>query len=62
MLDPSKTEQRRVVMAVEANKQIVRRFHTELWAGNLTVVDELLAPDFHSAMGTPQGINAERVS
>ncbi len=43
-------------MSVEENKQIVRRFHTELWAGNLAVVDELLSPDFSSAMGTPQGI------
>lgn len=43
-------------MAVEANKQIVRRFHTELWAGHLAVVNELLAPDFHGAVGTPQEI------
>jgi predicted ester cyclase len=43
-------------MSVEENKQLVQRFHTELWSGNLAVVDELLSSDFHSAMGTPQGI------
>jgi hypothetical protein len=43
-------------MAIEANKEIVRRFHTELWAGNLAVVDELLPPNLPSAMGTPEGI------
>jgi len=43
-------------MTVEANKHIVRRFHTELWAGHLAVVDELLAPDAHSRLGTPQEI------
>ena len=45
-------------MSVEENKQMVRRFHTELWAGNVAVVDELLAPNFSSAMGTPQAIKA----
>lgn len=45
-------------MSVEENKQLVRRFHTELWAGNVAVVDEVLAPGFHSAMGTPQTIKA----
>lgn len=45
-------------MSVEENKQLVRRFHTELWAGNVAVVDELLAPTFSSAMGAPQAIKA----
>lgn len=43
-------------MSIEENKQLVRRFHTELWAGNLAVVDELLLADFSSGMGTPQAI------
>lgn len=45
-------------MSVEQNKAIVRRFHTELWAGNVAVVDELLAPDFQGGMGKAEEIKA----
>ncbi len=45
-------------MSVEENKRIVRRFHTELWAGNAAVIDELLSAEFHSGMGRPQEIKA----
>ncbi len=45
-------------MSIEENKQIVRRYHTELWAGNMAVADQLLAPDSTSGMGTPEQIKA----
>ena len=45
-------------MSVEENKKIVRRFHSELWAGNVAVVDELLSAEFQSGMGRPQEIKA----
>lgn len=45
-------------MSIEENKKIVRRFHTELWAGNVAVVDELLSAEFQSGMGQPQAIKA----
>lgn len=45
-------------MSVEENKRIVQRFHTELWAGNVAVVDELLSAEFQSGMGQPQEIKA----
>lgn len=43
-------------MSVAENKRIVQRFHTELWAGNIAVVDELLSAEFQSGMGQPQAI------
>ena len=45
-------------MSTAANKAIVRRFHTGLWAGDLTVVDELLAADYTSPMGQAEEIKA----
>lgn len=45
-------------MSIEKNKEIVRRFHTELWAGNDAVVDELVDPNFNSGMGKPDEIKA----
>ena len=45
-------------MSIEANKEIVRRFHTELWSGNLAIVDELLSPHATSAMGDDDTIKA----
>lgn len=45
-------------MSVEENKRIVRRFHTELWAGNRAVVDELLSAEFQSGMGRPEAIKS----
>lgn len=45
-------------MSVEENKRIVQRFHTELWAGNADVIDELLSAEFQSGMGDPQEIKA----
>lgn len=38
-------------MSIAANKEMVRRFHTELWLGNLAIVDELLSLHAASAMG-----------
>ncbi len=45
-------------MSIEANKKIVQRFHTELWAGNLAVVDELLSLEIKSGMGSREEIKA----
>lgn len=45
-------------MSVEENKKIIQRFHTELWSGNLAVVDELLAPEYNSKIGHPEEIKA----
>jgi steroid delta-isomerase-like uncharacterized protein len=46
-------------MSTEDNKALVRRFHAEIWSqGNLTVVDELCAPNFiyHTPSGPIQGL------
>jgi predicted ester cyclase len=43
-------------MSVAENKKIVQRYHTELWAGNLVVVDELLSTEYHSSFGRPQEV------
>ncbi len=45
-------------MSIEENKKIVQRFHTELWAGNVAIVDELLSAELESGMGRPQEIKA----
>lgn len=45
-------------MSIEANKAVVRRFHSELWSGNLAIVDELLSPSYTSAMGNPEAIKS----
>ena len=45
-------------MSIERNKEIVRRYHTELWAGNLSIIDELIADDYNSVMGGRDGIKA----
>ena len=45
-------------MSTEQNKDVVRRFLEEVWnAGNLDVVDELIAPDYvnHTDPGQPPG-------
>lgn len=41
-------------MSITTNKQIVQRFHTELWAGNWTVIDELWSADAQGGIGNPQ--------
>jgi len=42
-------------MSVEENKRSVQRFHAELWAGNVAVVDELLSAEFHQPDGASTG-------
>jgi steroid delta-isomerase-like uncharacterized protein len=47
-------------MTVEENKALVRRFVEALWnAGDLTVVDDLVAPDFVNHSAAP-GTRADR--
>jgi len=46
-------------MSTEENKALIRRFHEEVWSqGNLTVVDELCAPNFiyHTPTGPIHGL------
>jgi predicted ester cyclase len=43
-------------MSIEANKELVQRFHTELWSGNLDVVDKLLSLGYTSNMGDAAAI------
>lgn len=45
-------------MSTEANKEIVRRYHSGLWSGDFTVVDELLPSGYNSGMGRPEEITA----
>jgi predicted ester cyclase len=42
-------------MSIEENKALVGRYHEELWKGDESIMDELLAPDFNKPNGfTPE--------
>ena len=43
---------------IQPLQSIVRRFHSELWSGNVSVVDELLADEYKSNMGEREEIKS----
>ena len=45
-------------MSTEDNKVIVRRFYEEVWnKGNVTAVDELLAPNYVNHFDSPTNVS-----